>query len=77
VVGHTIRTVLLGYCNHLQSLDISHDYTVASVKRKKCIELSKGEPLSLYTREPGARWKSMEVHGLEIPIVTDVHESEP
>jgi len=35
---------------------------VANVKRKKSIALSKGESLSLYTREHGALWKSMEVH---------------
>jgi len=35
---------------------------VANVKRKKSIELSKGESLSLYTREYGALWESMEVH---------------
>jgi len=35
---------------------------VASVKRKKSLELSKGESKSFYTGKPGARWKSMEGH---------------
>jgi len=39
-------------------------YTVANVKRKKSIELSKGESLSLYRREHGARWESMETYEL-------------
>jgi len=37
---------------------------VASVKRKKSIELSKRESMPLYTGELGAPWNSMEVHGL-------------
>jgi len=44
---------------------------VTSMKRKKSIELSKGESLSIYTREPGARWKSMEVYGLEILVASE------
>jgi len=44
---------------------------VASVKRKKSIELSKGGSVSLYTGEPGALWKSMEAYGLEIPVASE------
>jgi len=35
---------------------------VVSVKRKKPIELSKGEYMRLYIGEPEARWKSMEAY---------------
>jgi len=41
------------------------------VKRKKSIELSKGESLSLYRREHEAQWKSMEAYGLEIPVASE------
>ena len=41
---------------------------VASVKRKKSIELSMGEFMPFYTRAP---WKSMEVYGLEIPVASE------
>jgi hypothetical protein len=45
---------------------------VASVKRKKSIELSKGESMPLYTREPKSLWKSIEVHGMATAVAEPV-----
>jgi len=58
-------------CCNYPSPDVNFINYVANVKRKKSIELSKGESLSLYTRKHRARWKSMEVHGLEIPVASE------
>jgi hypothetical protein len=61
---------LLSVSQWLHTLVIHHvTKCIATVKRKKSIELSKEESMSLYTEEPGpgTPWKSMEVYGLEIP----------
>jgi len=47
---------------------IHSNNSVASVKRKRSIKLSKGESMPLYRREPGGPWKSVGVRGLEIPV---------
>jgi hypothetical protein len=47
---------------------IHSNNSVASVKRKRSMKLSKGESMSLYRREPGDSWKAMGVRGLEIPV---------
>jgi len=45
---------------------------VASVKQKKSIELSKGESIPLYIREPKSLWKSIEVNGMATAVAEPV-----
>jgi len=58
----------LSTSRHCASLGLPPTCIVSIVNRKKSIKLSKGESMSLYTREPGVPLKSMEVYGLKIRV---------